>query len=54
MMNVEQGPARTPAITPVTIYYPLSVGTINPGPGNRDLSVLHYQDLTMYPSLPVT
>ena len=39
---------------PMTIYYPLSVGTINPGPGNRDLSVLHYQDLPMSPSLPVT
>lgn len=48
------GPSPGSCHYPVTIYYPLSVGTINPGPGNRDLSVLHYQDLPMSPSLSVT
>lgn len=36
------GPSPDSCHCPMTIYYPLSVGTINPGPGNRDLSVLHY------------
>lgn len=48
------GPSPGSCHYPMTIYYPLSVGTINPGPGNRDLSVLHYQDLPMSPSLSVT
>lgn len=48
------GPSPGSCHYPMTIYYPLSVGTINPSPGNRDLSVLHYQDLPMSPSFSVT
>lgn len=54
VMNGQRGLGPGPCHYPVTIYYPLSVDTINPGPGNRDLSVLHYQDLPVFPSLPVT
>lgn len=48
------GPGSGSCHYPVTIYYSLSLGTINPGPGNRDLSVLHYQDLPMFPFLSDT